>query len=828
MATNQSDYLSDKRTTTTLSTMTKFYRLLVAATLCLGYAGANAQAPVDNAYQTFLDSRRLPRPVPHWTDSLPWGNVVNIQNYRSLVRDTLFNNGLVRKQNWLRAFYAAQDAAVAAGGGVVYFPALPPRREDGFEEQDSSYYFGDEMLVKSRIIVRGDNPAADSSDARNAKFNLPTYFEFPRFDFVSGNGRPGGTPNNTAFKFIRNFDGNTNNVAIVNVDINRAGIFFQPNFTPVNVGSTTTQWAVRGVYNILVLGVRNNNVAEPSPSVPSGNISSWHRWPYRFSANINLFVDRNGVVANCRINDYENNLNANRLIESDDFQQAGYLPNNTPGGAPLTGSQAVFRYNDHYGIVINRLKRPVLYQGVTGFVTQATEAQEPSLFSPGVEVHDSWVFKTQRVGIHVGGRGLVVARNTVADDSTKVTYCDATGVSYLNLNNAVPTYENRGIDFNGWDARVVDNDISVYRTNLQASNLRSADGEGFYSQAEGGVNPRNVQILRNTVRSSLVGLQNAVFGPTKKGVNGLTLVTEVLNITIKHNQLNGTPLELNAGAGSLSNVVIDSNYNAVLVTCIGNNGGLQSFVTNNTGFTGTLPLGQNIQRTITRNCHVSLNPDPTNATNTNPNLTPNTCTPITNAFACMTPAPAALMVEPRNDTTVATTLTTYRIYADFVNRNTAGACQFTNVVFYRDSAAIGQGTQSNFNPDRYYIDIPLSGTGSSNFYSARGELTDGFNSQLFFTAATKITQVVLGLDQVAAIGTIGVYPNPNSGQFNLKVSNGEEGFSYIVRDALGRQVVTGKTAGELTSLNLEGFSKGIYRVFVSNGKTQKVTTVAIQ
>jgi hypothetical protein len=809
--------------------MTKRYFFLIAAVLMLFATSSWAQTPpTDNAYTTFLAGRNLPIPQPHWTDSLKWSRTFNIQNYAP--KDTLFNNGLVRRQNWLFAFYRAQDDAIAAGGGVIYFPALPIRREDGYEGTDSSYYFGDDMRVKANIIIRGATPAPDSSDARNAKFNMPTFFEFPYFNFIAGVSRPGGTPNSTAFKNIINWDGSTNNVAIVNVDINRGGIYFQPNFTPVTIGAQSTQWAVPGVYNILVLSVRSNNVVEPSPNVPSNNIDSWHRWPYRFSANVNLFVDRNAIVTNCRINDLNNNLNLSRLVESDNFQEPGYKPSNTPGGRVLTGNEAVFRYTDHYGVIINRLKRPVRFATASGFINYATEADEPSLFAKGNMATDNWIFKTQRVGIHIGGRGLVASRNTIADDSAKVSYVDPTGTSYINPNNPIVTFENRGIDFNGWDARVQYNDIKVYRTILQplSSIARSADGEGFYSQGQSGVNPRNTIITNNVIRTSLIGLQNAVSGATKKGVNGLTLVNEVQNLTIKYNDLGGTPIELNAGAGTLSNCVIDSNTNVYQMTSIGNNGGLQCYITNNTGFAGSLPLGQTLAKVIQRNCHVSLNPNLARPTvNTNTVLTPNQCIAITNAFACLTPAPSASMAVPRRDTVVAPASTTITLVADFVNNNTGGVtCDIANVEFFADNQLIGVGNLVT--SSRFTFDYTLPGNGAVVYISAKADLTDGAQTFKLETSAVQVSQLVLSIDNKLTLAPISLYPNPSNGQFSLKMAGADLGYDLQVTDALGRVIYTGKTIAEVTDLNLAGLSKGIYRVVVSNNGARQVAKLAIQ
>lgn len=775
--------------------------------------------PTDNAYASFLNSRQLLVSVPHWTDSLPWTRVFNIQAYRSAVRDTIVFGQ--RRQNWLHAFRAAQTDAIAAGGGTIYFPRLPRMVDDANVGFDSSYFFSDFLLVESNIILRGDRSHPDSSDARSPRFSPPTFIEFPRYNYDDGIGRQGGTPNNTAFKGIQRANGQVHNVAIVDLDINRGGIFFQPDYRAVTFpGGQSTQWAIPGMYNILVLNMRSNNVGDPSPRVPSNNQDSWHRWMYYFSANINLMVDRNAVVANCRLNDLRNNSNPNRLIEPDDFQQNAYRAANTPGGAPLSGTQAIFKYTDHYGIIINRLKQPVRGGQETGFITYAKPDQEPSLFAPGNMVHDSYIFKTSRVGVHIGGRGLEVVRNTFDDDSTKYTYLDPTGVSYSNVNNPIVTHENRGVDFNGWDAKVLDNDITVHRIRTLALgiNARSADGEGWYSQGQGGLNPRNCIVMRNKFRTSLVGLQNAISGATKKGSNGVTLVTEAKNFVIKHNDNGGVPIELNAGAGQLSGCIIDSNTNVIQITVIGNAGGLQNFVTNNQGYTATLPLGQNIAREIRRNCHVSLNPDPTNPANTNTNLVAQACLPVNVTNACLNPNPRAFMSVPSQDTVVSTSASNLDIYADFVTA-TGGACEVRNVQFYRDNQIIGQGQQVS--ATRFTLDLTLAGNGSDNFYYATGELFDGANVLPMETRAVRIRQVLLNAPLALASPKLSLWPNPASTSITLEVEPALLDKTFQLFHPTGQLVDTGIFTELRQQLNLTALSRGVYLLKVPGTGTVK-------
>ena len=75
-------------------------------------------------------------PPYHWTDTLPWQKVYNIQDYAGATYDEQFQK--------------ARDAAHQAGGGVVYFPA-------------GTYTFNESLQLEPGVILRGDPPVVDSA-----------------------------------------------------------------------------------------------------------------------------------------------------------------------------------------------------------------------------------------------------------------------------------------------------------------------------------------------------------------------------------------------------------------------------------------------------------------------------------------------------------------------------------------------------------------------------------------------------------------------------------------------------------------------------------------
>lgn len=64
-------------------------------------------------------------------------------------------------------------------------------------------------------------------------------------------------------------------------------------------------------------------------------------------------------------------------------------------------------------------------------------------------------------------------------------------------------------------------------------------------------------------------------------------------------------------------------------------------------------------------------------------------------------------------------------------------------------------------------------------------------------------------DQMSEFG-ISVYPNPACQQFTLKVNTLTLGSCYSLRDVVGKTVLTGLISEQLTTVNIESISKGMY------------------
>ena len=62
--------------------------------------------------------------------------------------------------------------------------------------------------------------------------------------------------------------------------------------------------------------------------------------------------------------------------------------------------------------------------------------------------------------------------------------------------------------------------------------------------------------------------------------------------------------------------------------------------------------------------------------------------------------------------------------------------------------------------------------------------------------------------------TVSLYPNPTGGQFTINVPNANN-FDYALFNAIGQEVLRGKSAGESASLNVSDLNKGIYYVTIT-------------
>jgi hypothetical protein len=464
---------------------------------CSAAAAAAAAPPTDNPVATRYGAAAYP-----WTDEIRWSNVFDIADYGAVADGNYTtSNGTDNTA----AFNAARDAAAATGGGVVYFPA-------------GTYAFADHIHLKNGVVIRGANPSG-ITDAVTAGYVPPTKLVFPRYEPVlSGNG----TPNSSAFKKIYTTEGDTDsNLGVVNVDLNRGAINLQG---APNSGRNR---------NLVVFGVRSNNVAEADSGVPASFQNGWQRWSYRFAANIRLQAYANTLVANCRIND----------AITDNYEQPGYKlsSNGSVGGTitTLNASQSRFNYTDHYGIVAGR-------GGSSGNLSPHV-LTEPSLFRPGVSIRDNYVFHTMRVALHASGFGMEITDNVVRDQSGKVHWVYPDGKRPVGNSS---TLENRGIDWSGWNVVVDGNDIEVYRHLLNNGPYLSVDGEGILIQeCCSGTLVNGVTIANNTVNSYI----------------GLYKMQDIRNAVVANNTVSNSSLGVyvvantNGGNFALEEVLVEHN-----------------------------------------------------------------------------------------------------------------------------------------------------------------------------------------------------------------------------------------------------------------------------
>ncbi len=473
-----------------------------------------------------------------WTDEIKWDCVYNITDFR-------VNTDIER-------FNAARDAAAANGGGVVYFPA-------------GEYNFEDNIYLKNGVVLRGDNP--NVADAKSSGYAPRSRLVFPKYEpRLMGNG----TPNDTAFKkiYTENPSGDSN-IGLVNLDINRAAIWI--------VGAPEG-----GQHqNLVVFGIRSNNVAAPDAQVPDVSFQDgWMRYSDRFATNIKLNGMANILVANNRLND----------AVTDSYEQPGYKVKTADGKSVLTyreGNKVPFSYTDHYGIVVNRSKSG-------GFALAATREVEPALFRRGIVIRDNWIYHTMRSAIHAAGDGLVIEGNQITDNPRKQAWAHPTG---LKEPRGAATFENRAIDWSGANVRIVGNQYQVYRHQIMSSHYLSTDGEGILIQeccggtlvqgAEvannqgnsyiGFYKVRDLENVKITGNSLLENVANSdlifVVADTNNAPYGMK------NVLIENNQVNGSIL-VKGTAGGSGNVVRNNrgnNSGAIMVSCHVN-------VSGNTGF----------------------------------------------------------------------------------------------------------------------------------------------------------------------------------------------------------------------------------------------------
>ncbi len=490
-----------------------------------GQCGSPSGGPRDNAIATKYGQNTYP-----WTDEIKWDCVYNIQDFAGKTMSDRLSAAI----------------AAAAAGGVIYFPA-------------GIYEFNEHIYLSNNIVLRGETPRV--TDAKSQDYAPPSKLVFPQYiPQFSGNG----TPNDAAFKkiFTRDSD-HDSNLGLVNLDINRAGISI--------IGNSETGTNK----NLVIFGIRSNNVADPDPQVPDLSFQApWMRFSDRFAANIKLQAKENILVANNRLND----------DPTDIYEQPGYQVKSREQKSIITyaeGSKVTFNYTDHYGIVVNRSKSG-------GFQLAATPETEPGLFRKGIVIRDNWVYHTMRVGIQASGAGLVIQDNQIKDNPRKVAWVHPGGIREP---RGADTFENRAIDWSGENVNISGNQYEVYRHRIMDSKYFSTDGEGILIQeCCGGTRVNGAEIKHN--------LGNGYIGFYK--------TQDIKNVTIQGNTVlnspgNNTPLiyvvaDTNNRPYSMQNVQVKDNRVEGSILVKASAGGTGNIVQNNQG---------NNQGAIEVSCHVT-------------------------------------------------------------------------------------------------------------------------------------------------------------------------------------------------------------------------------
>lgn len=400
-------------------------QIILLFVLCANFA--LVAQPTDNPYKTQYGNA-----APAWTDELNWSRTVTITNFK-LAEETAWDNALQK------AF-----ENLGAVGGTIFFPA-------------GTYVFSNNVVIPTKIILRGETPV--QTDAKSDGFAPASRLVFPKYEpTFTGNG----TDNASAFKSITT-TGDVFNCGIVYLDINRGRI---------SIGSS-------GSKNMLVYGVRQNNVAQPDAGVPDMTyMNGWQRFSYRHTYNISVFAESCASVTRCRVNDLMNNTV--HPIADDSYDQPNYITKGTyingaenPNGATSSGfttithgDRARFNYLNHYGIRANGKRMNPSVNAVP--------------INQQIELIDNWLYTTMRVGYFAEAIGLVVRGNIKKDKSNKLAWLDATGKSLISYNGN--TLENRALNFAGENILIENNDFEVTRHKMVNTKYYSTDGEGIMIQ----------------------------------------------------------------------------------------------------------------------------------------------------------------------------------------------------------------------------------------------------------------------------------------------------------------------------------------------------------
>jgi hypothetical protein len=194
-------------------------RTVLFLTLLFNVSFLFASTPIDNPVKTYYGNGSY----PVWTDSIQWGNVVDMSTY---------SNGA----NAFEKFENARDQLYNNGGGVLYYPA----GEYDFSDMPDDTKDGRGLMLKTGVVIRGQAPT-DNSNALNDTLALKTVFKFPYADkgdgmIPKGWNYIGITPSGS--EDLQD----VNNVGVVWIETDGAAIYFGGEYT---FGST---WATAGAW----------------------------------------------------------------------------------------------------------------------------------------------------------------------------------------------------------------------------------------------------------------------------------------------------------------------------------------------------------------------------------------------------------------------------------------------------------------------------------------------------------------------------------------------------------------------------------------------------
>lgn len=531
----------------------------------------SAQLPTDNPYLSFY-----PDVNHHWSQQINWHNIHSITEYTGATWDDQLDN--------------AQADLASQGGGIIYFPA-------------GEYQFKEDINLKSCIILRGATPTNQNATVNN--FAPPTRFIFPKYNHTETDT---GGDVSTAFKRIRsefNYYGlkttmpkdTIRNTGLVYIDINRANLIFHPsyvNYIPSGSGSSNVIPCY--MENVIIFGIRNNNVAFPIPFIPNDYQNEWQRWPWRYIANLDALAQKNLTICNNRFNDFTNNTS--NPISNDHFDQNGYIVkdlNTSENDTIMDGSKARFEYTNHYGLVANRFYNYYTLENghfssgdlliIGDYAAEISDSNDtPALFYKNVEIKNNYMYNTQQVAFFVAGMGMVIKDNVIKDKPDKKQWISRSG--YYNI--SYDAYlENRGIDFSGTDIRIENNDVQVYSTQFKNSAYSSNDGEGIMIQeCCGGSKPNEIHIRNNKLEGN-----NAYIGLYK--------TRDIQHVEIEKNNMGSKNIYVNANTNNNNHTCFDvhikNNYNVGNITLRGDLYGDSCSIKGNIG-TGS----------IDANCYVTV------------------------------------------------------------------------------------------------------------------------------------------------------------------------------------------------------------------------------